>query len=310
MFGSPAEFVARRGDVGFWRPHLAAILERHDLPDAGQAPVAGYNPTHPTFVCGDVVVKFFGHVPTWRRSHAAEHAAQRLVATDARIRAPRLLAAGRLFEEPAAPWPYLVTARAAGTSCREVKIESELTSELLRTLAADLGRQLRLVHALCPTPAVAEVAWPVASVSAGAQRSSLPAHLVRQVDAYLARLGPSDPVFVHSDLCRMHVFLEDARLSSIIDWGDAMVADRHYELIQVHRDTFGCDKALLGAFLDAYEWPVETDFADRALGAALVRQAVGLVQHGGMDVFEPVAALLPLNDIPTLEDLATALFGI
>lgn len=52
------------------------------------------------------------------------------------------------------------------------------------------------------------------------------------------------------------------------------------------------------------------DFAQRALGQALYRQAIGLMQHHSMDVFEPVAAILPLDDMATLDELATALFAV
>ena len=45
----------RLGDVGFWRPYIAEILERHGLGDPGREPVAGFNPTYPTFLFGDVV---------------------------------------------------------------------------------------------------------------------------------------------------------------------------------------------------------------------------------------------------------------
>jgi hygromycin-B 7''-O-kinase len=34
-----------------------------------------------------------------------------------------------------------------------------------------------------------------------------------------------------------------------------------------------------------------------------------LTQHPSGDVFEPIAALLPLQDIGTLDDLATELFA-
>ena len=108
----------------------------------------------------------------------------------------------------------------------------------------------------------------------------------------------------------MHAFVENGRLTGIIDWGDAMVTDRHYELIQLHRDMFGCDKALLRVFLDASDWPVSKDFPRQALGLALHRQAIGLAQHHTMDVFEPVAELLPLRDIGTLEELAAELFTV
>ena len=106
------------------------------------------------------------------------------------------------------------------------------------------------------------------------------------------------------------MFVENGRLAGIIDWGDAMVTDRHYELVQLYRDMFGCDKALLGAFLEASDWPVGKHFARQALGLALHRQAVGLAQHHTMDVFEPIAALLPLQDIGTLDELATELFAV
>jgi len=89
-----------------------------------------------------------------------------------------------------------------------------------------------------------------------------------------------------------------------------MVTDRHYEIIQLYRDMFGCDKALLRVFLEACDWPVGKDFPRQALGLALYRQAVGLAQHDTMDVFEPIAALLPLRDIGTLDDLATELFAV
>ena len=60
-----------------------------------------------------------------------------------------------------------------------------------------------------------------------------------------------------------------------------MVTDRHYEFIQLRRSMFGCDKALLRVFLDAYDW---------AVGKHFHRQAGGLAQHHRMDVFEPIAA--------------------
>jgi hypothetical protein len=73
---------------------------------------------------------------------------------------------------------------------------------------------------------------------------------------------------------------------------------------------FGCDKALLRAFLEASDWPVGKDFPRQALGLALHRQAVGLAQHHTMDVFEPIAGLFPLQDIGTLDELATLLFAV
>jgi len=300
------EHVARLGDVSFWRPYVQEILARHDLVAAGRSPVAGFNPTHPTFVCGDVVVKLFGLGRNWRVAHAAEHAALVRVADDATIVAPRLVAEGRLIDDVAAPWPYLVTTCVRGVAWRD----AALSDAERRSVAAELGDQIRRVHAL-PTSGVATSAdWPDVDVAAAARRSSLPPHLVAQVERFVGRLGPSQDVFVHGDLVAAHVFVEDGRLAGIIDWGDAMATDRHYEIMQVHRDLFDCDKTLLRAFLDACRWPVDEDFADRALGHGLRRQAIGLAQHDRMDVFKPIAARLRLDDFATLEELAAAVFAV
>jgi aminoglycoside phosphotransferase (APT) family kinase protein len=300
-FESLQEYVSHLGDVALWAPHVAAVLDGHDLPAA--EPVAGFNPTYPTFVCGDAVVKFFGHRPRWRETHAAEAAAHALVATDPEILAPRVLAEGELFEDADTPWPYLVTSRVRGAAWPHANLP--LNRRI--ALAAELGRQVRRIHALDPGPIAKP---PAVAVEAAATRSSLPPHLVAQVDDFVAELGPPDPVFVHGDLCDMHVFVDDGRLAGLIDWGDATVADRHYELIQVYRSTLRCDKTLFREFLAAAAWPIGRDFPRRVLGYALRRQATGLAQHNGMDVFEPIAERFPLHEIATLDALAQRLFAL
>jgi hypothetical protein len=305
-FASVQQYSSRLEDVGFWWPYVAEILERHDLADAGREPVAGFNPTYPTFLYADVVVKLFGYVRSWRESHAAERAAQALIATDPEIAAPSLLSEGRLYDDADAPWPYLITTRMSGVAWED----AELSTEQRLSVAADLGRQVRRVHALRPSGVVTDEDWPALNVAAAAEQSSLSPHLIPQIDDYLARLGPFDRVLVHSDLVAAHAFVENGRITGIIDWGDATVTDRHYELIQPYRDMFDCDKALLRVFLEASDWPVGKDFPRQALGLALYRQALGLAQHLTIDVFEPIAGLLPLQDIGTLDDLATELFAV
>jgi hygromycin-B 7''-O-kinase len=106
------------------------------------------------------------------------------------------------------------------------------------------------------------------------------------------------------------VFIQDGHVTGIIDWGDAIVTDRHYELIQVFRDTFDCDTALFQVFLDASDWPVGPDFPRQAMGHALRRQAMMLAQHPSGDVFMPIAEKYPLHDIDSLDHLATELFAV
>lgn len=87
------------------------------------------------------------------------------------------------------------------------------------------------------------VAWRHAALSTeqrlsvAAEQSSLPPHLIAQIDDYLARLGSCDRVFVHGDLVANHVFVENGRFAGVIDWGDAMVTDRHYELGKLYFDS-------------------------------------------------------------------------
>lgn len=305
-FASDQEYVSQRADIAFWWPHVADILNRHGLSDVGQEPAAGVGGTYPTFIHGDVVVKLFGHVHSWRERHAAERGAHVLIATDPEIAAPSLLAEGRLHDGSGAQWPYLVTTRMPGVAWAY----ADLSDEQKRAVAAELGSQIRRVHALIPSGVARHEDWATLDVAAAAERSSLPPHLTAQIDDYLARLEAFDRVFVHSDITGRHVFVENGRLTGIIDWGDAMVTDRHCEIVQPHRDMFACDKALLRAFLDACEWPDGEDFPRQALGLALHRHAIGLAQHLTMDVFEPIAAAFPLDEISTLDELATVLFAV
>jgi hypothetical protein len=306
-FASVQEYVSRLGDVDYWGPYLAEILARHGLTDARQTPVAGFNVSYPTFLYGDVVVKLFGHIRPARRSYLAERAAYAVIGTDPAIAAPKVLGEGRLFDDATGePWPYLIFSRMPGVATWR----AELSDDQMRALAVDLGRQIRQLHALLPTGIATHADWAGVSVTEAATRSSLPPHLAAQAEAYVARLGPFDRVVVHCDITQNHVYVEDGRFVGIIDWGDALVTDRHVELIQIYRDTLCCDKALFQVFLEASGWPVGHDFPYRALAFALHRQAVGLAQHNTIDVFMPIAAKYPLHDIPTLDDLATLLFAL
>jgi len=305
-FVSDQEYGSRLDDAGYWWPYVSEILKRHDLVNAGWEPVAGTGGTYPTFLYGTIVVKLFGYLRSWRQSHAAEYEAQTLIATDPEIAAPSLLSGGRLFEDGDAPWPYLITTRMPGITWQK----AGLSAGQRLAVAADLGRQVRRVHALRPSGVMTHERWPVGNVSVAAGRSSLPPHLIGQIDDYLDRLGPFDPVFLHGDMMFRHVFVEKGRLAGIIDWGDAMVTDRHYEFAKLHLDLFDNDKALLRVFLEASDWPVAKDFAQKAMGFSLYRQAHGLAQHERMDVFYKLPALVPLQDIGTLDELATELFAI
>lgn len=305
-FASVQEYASRRRDAAHWAPYVLQALRRAGLVEACGDVAPGFNPTFPTFLVGDLVVKLFGCVPGWSESYAAERGALMQAASEPDVPVPRLLAEGRLFEDAAIPWPYLVTARLPGASWRD----ADPSTDRRHALAAVVGHVVRRLHALEPPRALPRVELHALDVVAAAARSSLPPHLVSQVADYVGGLETSAPVFVHGDLVAAHVFVEERRVTGLIDWGDAAVADRHYELIQVYRDLFDCDRELLRVFLEASAWPVDAQFPRRALGQALLRQAMGLARHDGMDVFEPIAARFSLQEIGSLQELATLLFAV
>ncbi|MFN8557308.1 MAG: phosphotransferase [Dehalococcoidia bacterium] len=189
----------------FSAPYVAAILRRHGLPDSDQ-PVAGFNVTYPTFVCGDVVVKLFGYARRWRTSHAAE-----------RRRTPP--------SRPTPPSPHPPCGRGAvvrrgrrrlavprdHTGPRGALETAGLSPAQRRAVAAEVGRQVRRVHALAPRRRRHARRLGRRRCSGGRPPLSLPSHLAAQAARYVARLGPPEPVFVHADLVANHIFVDTGR---------------------------------------------------------------------------------------------------
>ncbi len=306
-FSSTRAYLERLDDLEYWWPHALRVLERHGFPEDTDGPAVGRGGTFPTLICGDVVIKFFGHLPFWRRAHDAELSAIRCIARDPDVLAPNLLFKGQLVEGSATPWPYLLMTRVIG----QPWIEAGMSADEKSAVAADLGRQVLRISALAATSNIATPAtWHGPSLVEAARQTVLPPRLIAQVADYVAGTDEEDAVFVHGDLMFRHVYVAHGRLAGIIDWGDAVVTDRHYELAQIQLNLFDGDKTLLRTFLDHSNWPVEPTFPRRALTRAFHRQAVGLAQHRTMDVFHKLPRLLPLEDIATLDELAEAVFGL
>lgn len=301
-FDSPDDYRAHVGDLGLWWPHAEGVLRRHGLTPEG-TPKAATGGSYPTILAGDVVVKFYGHEGEWRRAHATELHAYEVLAADPELAAPKLLASG--VREG---WPYLVITRVQGKTWGD----AGMSPTELRTAAADLGTQITRVHALPPGPHVERFEdWPQLDIAAAHAGSVLPTRFVAQAEEFVAEVAPNDAVFGNGDLFEGNILVASGRVTGLIDWGDALVIDRHNELAKIHLSTFGCDKDLLRAFLEGADWPVGADFARRAMAMALVRQAVGIAQHGeGFDNFYLLPKLFPLDEIATLDELAEAVFGV
>ena len=87
---------------------------------------------------------------------------------------------------------------------------------------------------------------------------------------------PTPSCLIHADLTHDYVLgaFQDGhwRPTGLIDFGDAWVGDRIYELVAVHLSVFQADTLLLQAFLNAYRFDaaVRERFVERAMLATLL----------------------------------------
>ena len=322
---SPGDFKDRLSDTEFWSPFVLDVLQRNDQNGSANDIVAGVGGTFPTFLVGRVVVKFFGYLNWWQSSYRIERAAHALLASDTRIKTPVVLAEGALSgdegesasgsvavagSESASAWSYLIFTRMPGIAWGYL----DLSRDQKLSIAHALGEQVARVHALkAPKEIEVTCGWAALDVVAACRHSSLAPHLVDQVGEYLEKLAPFDNVFQNGDIMHRHVFAEAGGYSGIIDWGDATVTDRHYDLAKIHLDLFDCDKDLLREFLAASNWPVgnvQSQFCRQALGLALYRQCHGMANHHSMDVFHRLPSHFDQSKFDTLDELAGALYGL
>jgi len=302
------EYHKHQADLDFWWPHITHVLHKHhiDFTDNCDMLSCGVNPTYAVFLIDEIVIKFFRFHCNWLKAFNTEHAAHEYLIKDNKILAPRILASGELFKDAKNPWPYIVSTKIPG----QTWLESSLAWEDKSKIAAEIGIQLRHIHALPTDKRLKhDHAWPKLNLKDAALQTVLPKHLAEQVDTYIAKIDKFDRCFVNGDMVAMHIFVDNAHLSGIIDWGDATITDRHYELSKL-MNTFDWDKSLLKTVLEFSNWPMKKNFAKQSLGLAFYRQAVGLTQHHTFDVFYQLPDLIPLNDIATLDELADVLFAV
>lgn len=281
-------------DPGYWAPWVREALSRHGLASGElETPFPG---SFPTFLVGDLVVKLFGEAFDGRRSSEVEVDMHLLLSHHPDIPAPAMVASGHLYEEPPT-WPYVVTERLPGRAVREARP----LPAAAREVAADVGAAVGRLHGLTPPDALRRrdlVPQLRHEAPARLRRFGLPEHLIEQVPPFLADCEPAS-VLVHGDITADHVFVADGSFVAIIDWGDAVVADRSYELPAVYLDAFDCDRELLGVFLDPAGWARDDTFARRGLQGVLEFQFNAVTR---------VATLVDLDAVRTLEELSERLF--
>ena len=138
-------------------------------------------------------------------------------------------------------------------------------------------------------------------------------HLIKQIESYLLPMNMlfdihTTPHLLHCDLNADHVlgFLHQKRwhTTGIIDFGDAIVGDWHYDLIALHMVLFHADKHLLRVFLDSYdtEHLLRTNFVHIAMSYQLMRRFDSLAHF-----FQKKPEL---RKVKSLDELAEILWGV
>jgi hygromycin-B 7''-O-kinase len=290
------DYARKFADVPFWEPYVHEVMRRHSLSAAGVA--VGSGGTFPTFLVGAYVVKLFPKRFDGGECFLIERSLHTSLLDHPEIPAPRHVAHGHLFQN-GWRWPHLVTTRLDGTPWHDAGISAHAR----QAVAYQLGATMRRVHDLgCPDESV----WRrdlVAELRATCsdrirRRGTLPLRLLDQIDDYLAT-PLANRRLLHGDLHADHIFVDGARLVGVIDWGDALCGDPHYELPALFFGTFGTSTALLHAFLNGYDWQLTSDFAHRAMSMTLLHE------------FNPLGAHLPpLGDIDSVHDLAEKLWQL
>jgi len=305
-FTTSKEYRDSLNNTNFWHPIVNKLLLEHKLIDEPSNIMAGYNPTYPVFLNDKYVIKFFGYRHNWKEAFNIESIAHETLAKDSTLLAPTILAKGQLFNNTDDCWPYIISTKVRGDSW----LNTNLSYDNKKNIAAEVGIELAKIHKLPIDNRLSHDAeWSKLDFKTAVEHSVLPKHLVAQVDDYIASLDDFDKCFVNGDIVPTHIFINNQHLSGIIDWGDATVTDRHYELGKL-MDSFDWDKGLLEIVLNESSWPVTNNFSKQTLGLALYRQAVGLTQHSTFDVFYKLPGLINLEKIDTLDLLSEALFKL
>lgn len=184
-------------------------------------------------------------------------------------------------------------------------------------LAASLGRALGALHEL-PASVIEQSGLPVydaaayrqrrqAEVDEAAKTGRVPATLLRRWESRLedVRLWHFQPTVVHGDLTATHVLVHDERISGILDWGDAMVADPADDLAWL---LVAAPQEALDAILEAYLLRRtelrDPHLSERAMLAgelALARWLLYGVRSGQDDVVDDAVAMLADLDEQTRE---------
>ena len=252
-----------------WRPTVEEIWRRHGLGRPREI-VAGYPGSNAVFtVDGALVVKIAW--PFERSDYYRELELLRVLEPyRGTLLTPHVLYDGVIEGTP--DWPYFIMGALPGERLGEVWGRVPRQDRI--AIAEHLGHITRALHGVpldgITTMQTSRTAWAqfIEVQTAGCaewyrQKGGLPAHLIAQVDTYLAGsvpLFPADlqPVLLNGDITADHELLSLVdghwRITGFIDFGDALVGHSEYEFTCVHLCALARDWELTRIFLRAYGW--------------------------------------------------------
>ena len=255
---SAADFDALHDALPDWRGAIEQLAQ-----GLGDGPVLQR-------ASGTVLVALLGtarvlklYPPLLRDHFDFERAALARLAGRLALPTPRLLQVGELDG-----WPWLLMTQLAGdplTAAWDGQPEAQKCA-----LLASLGALAAQVHAL---PVADMAAWAPAwpdflagqrtRCQARQQRTGLPAHLLAQLDGFLASgpLPQGPAVILTGEYTPMNLLVQAGRLSGMFDFGDGLVGPREYDWLGPLAFLAAGHVGRCRAFFDGYGVP--PDAADR-----------------------------------------------
>ncbi|MAE71822.1 MAG: hypothetical protein CME06_15295 [Gemmatimonadetes bacterium] len=221
---------------GTWRRAVRVIASRHGL--AALPPRRVMEGTHIVTLLGAThAVKLF--TPLFPRDAVVEAAAMQEVGGKLPVPTPEIVATGELDG-----WDYIVMTQVSG--CPIGKVWPDMMPSAKLRVAGGIGRLIAAQHALPVNASTAlERDWPrffesQSATAADRQRSNgLPEEIAGQIPGYLHRAEggarpPARPVLLHADITHEHILLSEShgdwKISGYLDFGDAFIGPRGYEL--------------------------------------------------------------------------------